>query len=327
MTSDRYGTFAPPEQKTHAEVVESPVESARSIYLAWQPEARHIRYVELQQTIVGPNIPERLYASAVPRVQQDAGALGRMRPEELKGLELLLTTLQQGPPDCTFDPVGIFVSALLNETALPSLDGVFQRDVLGYRLGPKKTLTVRAGSRVRGLGMHAQGTLLNYGHAYHFASNAAGGIQVNYGNIKGSIAECASGGVQLNYGRAASIAHWAKGGVQCNDGTTKELAVDLLGGGVQVNYGNAKKIGAFARDSVQYDAITGTFPGCLRHLDTAKMQVPMKRLLKRLDITKQLKQYVKDPDGALACIRSQDWHALEQDASKLGQDVRDAGKW
>jgi hypothetical protein len=173
------------------------------------------------------------------------------------------------------------------------------------------------------LGAHARGTLINYGRAGEFASSAEDGIQVKYGAVSGFIAHSVTGGVQLNYGSSFAITHFGKGGVQANHGKTGKFVTDTSGG-VHINHGTVRTFGEWTRDSVQYDCRTRRFFGSCRWYAPPRAVEPLRKLITRLGVTRELAHYKNDPDGALAAIKAHDWKALETDAHALAKQIQEA---
>jgi hypothetical protein len=250
MTRDRYGPLAAPEGKTHIEVVEDPVAIARSAYAAWHAGASRQTLVT-DSTDYSEPVADQLYTGAAQLVGPHARAFQDL---PAKDLEAILASVQ---PD---GASGLFLSALLNATAVEKLDGVFKHRILGYRLAPGKTVVARPESELLDLGRHAESGIVNWGFAFHFAQDAHSGIQVNlgkaglmayksgggaqlnYGQVNDLLGGWANGGVQVNFGEVSRLAYSALGGIQVNHGRVNESMADYAYGGIQANYGFAWKL-------------------------------------------------------------------------------------
>jgi hypothetical protein len=343
----RYGPLAKPEESIHVEVKENPVRAVLSAYRAWR--GMFTPFIIRPFHTYSPAAAEQRYQAAVTLLQPHAREAGTATPAELT---VLANAIRD--PDA-----GLFLSALLNETSIPSLEGVFAYHILGYRLAPGKKIAAHKGSRITCLGRHARGDITNHGYAKDMAYLAAGGIHsnhsetvelgrdasaglfINHGRIgsylgrsasrgtfvnyaskrnAGSAAWYASGGVFLNYGTLESFATGASDGVSANFGTASSLAMDSRGG-VQANLGTLTDDMAWGsyRQGVQLGVGSPHWP------PQARNHPPLKRRLATLErLIRRAEHFgqCKDkPDEAIAALQAFDWKDYESGILALGKDI------
>ena len=130
----RYGTLSPPEERRRLIVRESGLAAFRAAYACWLDWVQRNPLLSIDSRADR----ERLYEQAVEELKGRAEALNSMAKGEA---ERMLAELRPEQTEAT----GLFVSAWLNHTALTELDGVFEHQVLGYRLAaaPRPPRTFR----------------------------------------------------------------------------------------------------------------------------------------------------------------------------------------
>jgi hypothetical protein len=293
-----YGPLPKPEGQTRIEVAEQPVQAARACFNAWDAIAWRSGFGKVLFEFHEPRLFDTLYDAAAAHVKPHAKAFKRLRPGELEEIIAMTDTpYWQGRHS---RPAGFFLSALLNETDLPELVGTFgplpfrgvYYDVLGWRLAPGKRLGVQGDSHIKCLGRHAQGLLVNYGHAQDFAWDACGGVQANYGS-GGNFADGARAGVQLNYGSAYAMADGAVGGIQVDIGVPRVNQVARpASGGIQVYLGPYAVAERLPSDG---DSFIGQCRDLIRFKGLAS------------------------PSEALAALGAYRWSAFERDMKRLAR--------
>jgi hypothetical protein len=227
----RYGKLGTPENRIHIEVRENPVQVVRAAYRIWLPAAwRYPLKIDRASILTGDHqqAAERLYQEAVRALATSTSALEDIRPGQL---EAILTDAKHEETNFS----GVFLSAVHNSTPIQHIEGEFRHEILGYRLAPGKTLTVRKGSDITCLGWHTQGTIINHGTAHDFADHAQDGLQYNDGTV-GDMARWAQGGIQVNRALITRDMAWsAQGGIQVNAGQIFRGFAFHAEGGIQVN--------------------------------------------------------------------------------------------
>lgn len=338
MASDRYGTLGTPDERTHIEVVEDPVRIVRSAYAAWLGLTRQscLHDMEGLPTLSDypPEISAGLHEEAVRLLAPSAKAFKAVTREEQ---DAILATVTPESSDAS----GLFLSALLNATELPVLDGTFRHKALGYRLAPGKTLIVRHSSVINDLGPYAQGAIINYGQVrYGMAREALGGLQVNRGIVYQGQANKASGGlhinsgecndsfawwnaggVHLNYGYAEAFANDACGGVHINHGTSKSWMARDAEGGVQANHGQTADIASFVKGGVQVNPGRADRDFCRKYDDGkyARAMTLLYHIDRKLDPVRAFADL--KPEDAYVHVQAHDWSRLEREVLAVGKEI------
>jgi hypothetical protein len=263
----RYGSLAPPEERTRIEVVENPVTLARAAHHIWHPAASKLIRDNEYAWLPIDGMCERIYRLAHDQLAACAKAFAHVKPAELEAIISTIDARDRRTKGAMRYTPGLFLSALLNATELRELDGVFKYWVLGYRLAPGKAIIARPGSDMTVLGYHSRGTIINHGNARYMGDDASGGLQVNFGTVEESMAGDSSGdGVHINFGRARLLASKASGGTCINYGAVhdKEHYYALswhVTGGIQVNLGKTSDMAEYAHGGMQANLglVRGTF--------------------------------------------------------------------
>jgi hypothetical protein len=347
---DRYGTLAQPEERTRIEVVEDPVQVVRGAYAVWRrilKKDEHHNYYMDDETL------EQCYAEAVRLLQPYGGMFGNLKRGDL---EAIIMQVDRHRAAGNWQIAGAFLSALLNTTRLPKLDGEFRCSRLGYRLAPGKTLIVRKASSTSDIGHHAQGGLIvNYNEAGGFAEDAAGGIHVNYGSVH-LMGRYAAGGIHLNFGtcdRLAEdagncisvnyaeitpiqyghpgtycneIARAAQGGVHANYGDTPRCAARAQGG-VHINGGYSHRLNCKGDGGAIFNRGEVGYKGG-RWMDYKPRRRQLAEpLVARLDWRlRRLKHFARlknKPDEAAAALSRYDWKAFETSVHGLAKQIEE----
>jgi hypothetical protein len=344
--SDRYGSLTAPEERVQVAVRENPVQLVRSAYKAWLPAARRdpLRVEEGRRATSwkwwtawledGPRC-ERLYQHAVTHLAPLAQAFKDVRPRELAAI---IRTVN--PEDTSAS--GLFLSALLNATALPALEGVFGHDILGWRLAPGKTLIAREGSHAYQLGERSKGVLINHGCVASDMAHSAEGVTVNLGSVL-EIGRFAAGvqvnahqaeslggdtrrGIHLNYGRVTNFGESATGDAHINLGrVTGNLICNA--GGFSVNFGRVEGWLAYGHDGTainrgRYDGVSLAYE-CRDSVRAEGHIKALKRELRPLAVLKKLRDAPRKAD---AFILAYDWGGLERRMTELRKDIEEQVK-
>lgn len=339
-----------PENLTNIKVFDNPVDAAISAYKIWLPITK-IKSGDLHIYVIS----EQLYNEAVPLIEPHKKLFSNIKADQLE------TILKNIKPEDT-NASGLFVSAMLNETDLKELDGVFNHEILGYRLAPEKTLIVREGSYVSELGLRMQGTLINYGEAetmgtgaengiqvnyglvrHHFGLITKGGVQINFGNFRANMAIESVGGVQLNYDEGSIFAVYSRDGMQINFGEVDSMSEGVVGGmqinynkvihqmssevkgGIQINMGEVKEIYS-SDESIQHNL------GTVLNDFTAPNKSSMKKdhpLFKELEEKLNEIDYIKQLNGnneAIKAIKGHNWKKFEDDVLGLKKEIENVLK-
>jgi len=254
---NRYGPLDRPEQQKHIELTENPLGIVIGTYNLWLQIAQRIDQVKGRGYS-----PVSLYQEAVNLLQPYAKKFANVKPD---GLDSILSQIKDEDTEAS----GLYLSALLNATDLPELEGIFNHKTLGYKLAPGKTLIVREGSQIDVLGFLGQGTLINFGEASLMAGMADGGIQANYGLVRLMFASMTQSGVYINFGNFDDSSRKRKpsyaggmgdtaSGVQLNYGYGKRFAVSAFKG-VQINFGDVESMshGAYGALQINYGNVRG----------------------------------------------------------------------
>jgi hypothetical protein len=341
----RYGRLERPEHKAHIEVVEDPVRAACAAYTIWQggikDDDRFLPASHNCSHIFDKAGTEQLYREAARLLAPRAELFTHVHR---KDLETILAHVAVRPQDDKPGESGVFLSALLNVTGLPALEGIFRSRILGYRLAPGKRLVVQRGSHICDLGRFAEGELLNHGKAYALAWNARGGVQANYGTAS-YLAYYARGGAQLNYRCNTSLMAGVgvTGGIQAN---FKEVQQSFAAGasgiqlnygkvrlgmapgaraGVQANLGHAGSMGFHASGGLQVQwgtlddagVINGEGPDFTRKLPRG--------LRPALELRRKLRAFKRTVGtGDPAVLHIYDFNGFEADVLRLGRDITEA---
>ena len=264
--TDKYGQIGKPEEQQQVVVRSNPVELTRAAFSVWLPIALN--------TQMGKVYNEAIYHEAVQMLKPIGNAFANISNGEL---EAILKDVEKSKQEYDLTrEAGLFVSAILNATALPMLSGKFSYENIGYRLGPEKILILQPGSKMMWAGELALGKIVNYGNVEFFAARAAGGVQINC-NTAQFHAYYATGGIQLNYKSGYGMGAHADGGIQVNFGDIEILGQEL-NGGIQANLGSLNLLGIDTGNGFQINLGTGNLGHAKVYRSNAEMQIHMGKL-------------------------------------------------
>jgi len=250
-----------PEPVKNIHINSNPKDIVRSTYQIWLPFTRKV----LRKSFSFETAQDIIYDEVVSLLKPHSAEFLNVKYSDLEDVISDVSNVRN------IYLSGTYLSALLNATSLPVLDGIFNTYNLGFRLAPDKKLILREGSNVCKAGIYAKGTIINYGDIMYMAKNTQGGIQVNFGSAY-ELAQDSAGGVQLNLGEVGAhmasgssaglqinigkikwedLGRVASGGIQLNYGAIKEQIAPNPYGGFQINLGNAKSMAEFATGGIQ----------------------------------------------------------------------------
>ena len=237
MKQDPYGRLEKTEEQQPIKVVANPVEVALSAHKLWLPVSEQFRK-GARDYLPYVNI---VYDEAARLLKPYAKAFGKLDDGQL---EAILSGVETEKDDWN----GLFLSALLNETALQMLSGKFECNEMGYKLAAGKLLIVQPDSKIKFLGTRAAGMIVNYGSALYIGYSAVGGVQINCyarpeSRLVGGMAADAQGGVHITYGSNLYLGHRSTGGLLLNCGEIDyigKLAANVVFGnfGTVTNFGS-----------------------------------------------------------------------------------------
>ena len=231
MNIDRYGHIGKPEESSHIEVVEDPVQAAISGFKIWSVMAvSEENNIGVAATAIDRTVFDRLYDEACRILAPRAPLFRELNSNQLEQITAFMPESKQSV--FHHGNSGLYLSALLNVTELPSMEGVFKQPLLGYRLASGKKLVCEKGSNVYALGLIAEGDLINKGVCeYMFAFCARSGVQINYGNVSEDMGEYAINGVRINLGKVGRKFGEGRGGADLNYGEYDDSLTMMFGKG------------------------------------------------------------------------------------------------
>jgi len=255
-------------------VKEDPFNVAISGYREWLPRVKNSRFDiwvdHHDRSMYDPAIADQLYNEAVKILKPGAKAFRIITQKDLSNI---LTIIQSNSTKAS----GLYLSALLNATALQEMDGVFKQFIPGYRLMAGKRLITRKGSRIAIIGDYCEGEILNFGSVYDSIFSVRG-LQVNFGKV--FIHSSTEGGIQINFGERNYMI--GNKGIQIDFGDIYYNEVKIDGKHYKNNNFKNKKYS-------------------LRNIESK---------LREIEKIKSLKD---DQDEAIQAIISYDWHKFEQE--------------
>jgi len=360
-----YGEIDKPEEIKKVEINQDPVQIIRSTYKLWLPEAKISKHyknpLDFSETrtffrdnlYCYPEVADELYGWAARLLKPHANAFKDLEPKQL---ETILSTVNEKDTRAS----GLFLSAMLNETDMLEMSGIFQRYFLGYRLEPGKTLTPEKGSEIVFLGNYSKGTIFNYGESVQMAHDAQGGVQINFGNIERlgdnseskvvnygfatHMSELAKGGIHLNFGEINFDLLFDKEGnkglrpdvilydmsAKLNEGPFFEWpyygSISIIEQGMKVNYGSyfIRTIGNPPIIEVDirpsYSVILSEDKPIKVSLDEDILRI----IRKNFEEIRKIKNLEDKPNQAVEAIASLDWQFLLEEISRLGKQIEDS---
>ena len=236
---------------------------------------------------------------------------------------------------------GIYLSALLNETALDTLilDEFPEHEIIGYSIAKGKTLVLGSGAKAGDVGVFGEGNVLNWGEVNRLALYARGGFQGNWGKAR-NFAEKTRGGFQGNWGEAERMAGNVEGGFQGNWGEVKNYFALSAEGGFQGNWGDlnpkvresvfvnwgARIINSINLGEVGLGKIGGVIETRPLISYNARAEEALQQLSEKMDDIDFLKKFgtYGSPEAGrvLEQIRSFDFPAFQSEVEQLSKNLK-----
>ena len=251
--SKRYGKLDKPEEQSHIEVVEDPVTVFRAAHNLWSQEANRSGFAFERREGYDSDLAKSLYDGAVKCLEKRSGAIKKITHD---GIEKIVNEI---PKDKLHS--GLFVSALFNASSLSEITGVFNYEILGYRLAKGKKLVAKSGSKILELGRESEGDIVNEGRVSSLAPYASANVVVNLGKAKW-FGYCAKNGLYVNLGDTGSFGSKVEDGVYVNlcrvlssAGKRKGFFGTGAVGGLLINAGDAHRMSYGGRPWTKPDSI------------------------------------------------------------------------
>ena len=322
----RYGKLDKPEEQSHIEVVEGPVTVFRAAHNLF---THQINLKNMNESWVYDN-------DACDEVHAYAGEILKPRAKmfsKVSNSDLEKICSIAGKSEFS----GIFLSALLNETELPCLYGVFKYKVLGHNLAPGKILVALPDSKVKYLGTRSEGTLLNYGKSGYICYEQKSGICLNFGKTD-NLCKNASGdmpigahfgdtdknskdfaagayGIFVNYSPwLGDVSKYCTGGLHINFKSAKSFACQT-DDGIRVNSGYAEFLGKTAINFGTVAKHSHTNPE-VKNIDAVKNAV--KEFGEKFKALSQFKGMTKDNMPNLVSF---DWKGFKEDVLSKSKEL------
>lgn len=209
-----YGEFEAPEEKTEIEVVEDPVRAVLSCYDFFKQSTKDFANKNKYDYTSVPLI----YDSAVKIFDGKE----KLSPSPIQMMEIFD---EMSSSEKKYDYTGLFLSALLNKTALDVLIIIHpfhELEFIGHLLALDKTLFLGPNiseNPIQQIGFKCKGNVINNCHGVvDFATGAKNGVQINYTYALKRFAEEVEGGIQINLASNdnCEFASKAKSGIQIN---------------------------------------------------------------------------------------------------------------
>ncbi len=263
-------------------VKKDPFNVAISGYEEWLHHVKNIRFDiwvdHHDRSIYDPAIADQLYNEAVKILKPEAETFRIITQKDLSNI---LTIIQSNSTKSS----GLYLSALLNATALQEMDGVFEQFILGYRLMTGKRLITRKGSNIVIIGDYCEGDIINFGTVYDSISSVKG-LQVNFGTV--FILSSTKGGIQINFGERNYM--MGNKGIQIDFG-------DIYYNEVQID-GKHYKNNGFKNKKY-----------FIRNLES------------KLHEIEKIKNLKDDQDKAIQAIKDYDWRKFEQEVLAIDRQI------
>ncbi len=319
---DKYGEFEIPEEKSLVEVDEDPVKTMMSCYEMFTKTVcceHNTEYELLLSKLCNyldyPHLSdlqkaEQIYQNTLKLFEGKEKL--NFNAKQLKDLFQGWEEINEKSGRYSYPPIlGLFISAMHNETLLDmiSIHEVYDQLGWGYKLKKNKVLVLN--QRVGNLtltGYLSEGVLINRGKLPKMGLRTKSGIQINNGSID-NFGAYSEGGVFINNNKSNFIANYNSQGIYINNGYAYDLSTS---GNIGINNGLVDGM--------------GTGIDLIKDLITNKKLAPLKQKLDlklhELDFLKGLNKV--SYEDQLKLLREFRWNRFEKDITAIANEIKEA---